>query len=153
MTILPLKDSIQCRKDLNVVYSNLGLNSFKAIFDNTYLVQNYNQRNICLYVYVCVFSVEKIVYLIFVYFVLLLQKSLALGFFELWQQILKQIEVKRNKIESMRCGRFMFCIFIIHRKYAEYDNTFNTEDLKLMFCFLREKIKRLFSIFYINIFL
>lgn len=81
-------------KHLNVVYSNLVLNSFKAIFDNTYLVQHYNQRNICLYVYVCVFSIEKIVYLIFVYFVLLLQKSLALGLFELWQQILKQIEVR-----------------------------------------------------------
>lgn len=50
---------------------------------------------------VSLFSVEKIGHPIFVHFILLLQKCFALGIFDLWQQILKHMEVNGNKKERI----------------------------------------------------
>ena len=56
----------------------------------------------CVYVCVCVLSVGKTeTPITLVRFILLLQKSFALGIFDLWQQILQHIEVRRNKKERV----------------------------------------------------
>lgn len=38
-----------------------------------------------------------------------------------------------------------FAFILLVKKYCRLDNIPNREDLELMFCFLREKIKGLFS--------
>ena len=79
---------------------------------------------VCVCVCVCVrtrasaraFSVGKNRNSYLVHSILLLEKSFAVEIFDLWQQILQYIEVKRKKKESVRCGRIMFCIYITHKE-------------------------------------